>query len=36
MEQKRISSAFDNELSDLRGKFLVMGGKVERMILEPK
>ena len=32
MEQKHISSAFDNELSDLREKILAMGGKVERMI----
>ena len=32
MEQKHISSAFDNELSDLREKIIAMGGKVERMI----
>ena len=30
--QKHISSAFDNELSDLRDKILAMGGKAERMI----
>lgn len=32
MEQKHISSAYDNELGDLRVKILAMGGKVERMI----
>jgi phosphate transport system protein len=32
MDQKHISSAYDNELSDLRDKVLAMGGKVERMI----
>jgi phosphate transport system protein len=32
MEQKHISSAYDNELSDLRENILAMGGKVERMI----
>ena len=32
MEQKHISSAYDNELRDLREKILAMGGKVERMI----
>jgi phosphate transport system protein len=34
MEQRHISSAFDNELSDLREKILSMGGKVERMIAD--
>lgn len=32
MEQKHISSAFDNELNNLREKVLAMGGKVERLI----